>query len=238
MDKKLPVMIYTMNEFKLLFEEFDIKEDKVRFYIGKSHLGPKAFGIYKQDDDYIVYKVKANGEVAIRYKGPDEEKAVYELYTKFLDEVANRPWLRKYHPDSDIGQKKESAKQKAKKKKQRQAVIGGTLIVAGLISLLTFGIIRYDRVKYYKGNDGTRYCKYRNSYYCYNPIYDDWYWYSDFYDEDWIETEDYGEASDFYYSDYYEDHFDNDSGSDYDSDWDWDSSDWGSDSYTDWDSDW
>ncbi len=48
-------------------------EEVTRFFIGKDYRQPRAFGIYKdENDDFIVYKNKDTGERAIRYKGRDE----------------------------------------------------------------------------------------------------------------------------------------------------------------------
>lgn len=51
-----------------------------RFFIGINYTQPKAFGIYREGQNVIVYKNKANGERAIRYQGTDEAYAVNELY--------------------------------------------------------------------------------------------------------------------------------------------------------------
>lgn len=50
----------------------------------------KAFGIYQDGDQFIVYKNKANGERAIRYQGTDEAYAVNELYLKLKSEILNQ----------------------------------------------------------------------------------------------------------------------------------------------------
>ena len=46
--------------------------ETTRFFIGINYKKPKAFGIYQDGDQFIVYKNKANGERAIRYQGTDE----------------------------------------------------------------------------------------------------------------------------------------------------------------------
>ena len=51
-------------------------ESVTRFFIGKNVEEPKAFGIYKDGSNFIVYKNKADGSRAIRYKGTDEDYAV------------------------------------------------------------------------------------------------------------------------------------------------------------------
>ena len=83
--------------------------ETTRFFIGINYTKPKAFGIYQDGDQFIVYKNKANGERAIRYKGTDEAYAVNELYLKLKDEILNQKALNQ--------QKKQySASSKAKKK--------------------------------------------------------------------------------------------------------------------------
>ena len=42
--------------------------ETTRFFIGINYKKPKAFGIYQDGDQFIVYKNKANGERAIRYQ--------------------------------------------------------------------------------------------------------------------------------------------------------------------------
>ncbi len=58
-----------------------------RYFIGRDIKEPKAFGIYKDGPDFIVYKNKANGQRAIRYKGTDEAYAVNEIYMKLKSEI-------------------------------------------------------------------------------------------------------------------------------------------------------
>ncbi len=65
--------------------------ETTRFFIGIDHKGPRAFGIYKDDNgDFIVYKNKENGQRAIRYQGSDEEYAVNELYQKLKEEIIHQ----------------------------------------------------------------------------------------------------------------------------------------------------
>ena len=61
-----------------------------RFFIGENHQGPKAFGIYKDGNEFVVYKNKADGSRAIRYRGTDEAYAVNELYLKLKSEILNQ----------------------------------------------------------------------------------------------------------------------------------------------------
>ncbi len=64
---------------------------RMRFFVGEDYREPKAFGIYKADEQrYVVYKNKADGTRAVRYDGPDEAFAVKELFDKLLSECHNR----------------------------------------------------------------------------------------------------------------------------------------------------
>ena len=230
---KLPEMVYSIEEFKALFHEFNIEEDKVRFYIGKYHLSPKAYGIYQIDENYIVYKNKSNGETFIRYKGPSEEEACKELYTKFLQEVSKRKNLSKqynpYHDDNYSFVKKSNNVNNGKSKK---------IILFAIILIITIntGIIIYNRnntsskpqIRYYENND-RYYKKYNDDWYYWDDGLNDWYYYSPV-ENEYIYFNDITDS-------YYEEYEPNDSQSDdynnsnnYEFDF--------SDSYQDFDSDW
>ena len=64
---------------------------RMRFFIGQDFKEPKAFGIYKEKaDEFVVYKNKADGTRAERYRGPDEAKAVKEIFDKLMQECYSR----------------------------------------------------------------------------------------------------------------------------------------------------
>ncbi len=63
---------------------------RMRFFIGEDFKEPRAFGIFKDGNEFVVYKNKADGTRAERYRGPDEAKAVGELYDKLIEECRNR----------------------------------------------------------------------------------------------------------------------------------------------------
>ena len=65
-------------------------ESVTRFFIGKDIREPRAFGIYKDGSNYIVYKNKNDGSRAVRYKGTDEAYAVNEIYLKLKSEILNQ----------------------------------------------------------------------------------------------------------------------------------------------------
>lgn len=64
--------------------------ETTRFFIGQNYTGPKAFGIYQDGNNFVVYKNKADGSRAIRYKGKDEAYAVNELYLRLKEEILNQ----------------------------------------------------------------------------------------------------------------------------------------------------
>ena len=62
--------------------------NRMRFFIGEDCRDPKAFGIYQNVyGDFVVYKNKDDGTSVIRYRGPDEEHAVQEIFTKLESEI-------------------------------------------------------------------------------------------------------------------------------------------------------
>ncbi|MBQ6479018.1 MAG: hypothetical protein IJI44_06590 [Erysipelotrichaceae bacterium] len=257
--KYLPDRVESYEELKNIFEEFHIDSEKTRFFIGDDYTDPKAFVIYQDDfGDYVVYKMKADGTRALRYKGPNEKIAVSEYYQKFLEEVRKRPLFarkliqpertRSYYTDSR-GRKHSTLKVAL------IGILGSFLVTTGLI----FGVVSYQRRLhkndgYYVTPSGTYYTQGHDVYYYDN---DDWYYYGPydtFYDDYY---DDYTYYDDYYYNDSYTDFYDSHyySGSssysssdyddddydydDYDSGWDddddWDSWDSGG---SDWDSDW
>ena len=53
---------------------------------------------------FIVYKNKADGTRAVRYKGTDEAYAVNELYLKLKDEILNQKAHQQKHTNEDFVQ--------------------------------------------------------------------------------------------------------------------------------------
>ena len=92
--EKQVFMPKTIEELKEYCAERGMPLLKMRFFIGEDYRRPKAFGIYRDGGDFIVYKNKANGQRAIRYQGPNEAFAVNELFLKLLDECHNRGSIR------------------------------------------------------------------------------------------------------------------------------------------------
>lgn len=61
--------------------------ETTRFFIGQNVNFPRAFGIYQNGQNFIVYKNKADGTRAIRYEGEDEAYAVNEIFQRLKQEI-------------------------------------------------------------------------------------------------------------------------------------------------------
>ena len=86
----------TVEELKEYCAERNMPLRRMRFFIGEDFQEPKAFGIYRDGADFVVYKNKADGSRAVRYRGRNEAHAVHELHQKLLDECK----LRGIDPDT------------------------------------------------------------------------------------------------------------------------------------------
>lgn len=222
-------MPQTIDELRAFCYEKGMPLKKMRFFIGEDCREPKAFGIYRGENDrFIVYKNKADGSRAVRYEGPDEAYAVKELYLKLQSEVQLR------RESGELEQSLRAYSQPARVKAIRTAA----LVVLVLAVMALFRYLDADP---------------RHGYYCYDDSYyyyqDGWYGYDDALhawvltealDGDWLD-----EADDYYAGAYYDDEYaiDRFEDSDYysedssDSLWDNDYGSWDMDS-TDWSSDW
>ncbi|MBR4732387.1 MAG: hypothetical protein IK081_06420 [Lachnospiraceae bacterium] len=75
----------TIGEFKAYVRENNVPLEKIHMHLDEDYHGAKAFGIYRDGDEVIVYKNKADGSRAIHYQGLDEAYAVSELYLKMRE---------------------------------------------------------------------------------------------------------------------------------------------------------
>ena len=80
-----------IEELKKWYEDRNLPPyETTRFFIGIDYKKPKAFGIYEENGEFIVYKNKADGSRAVRYRGSDEAYAVNEIYLKLKSEILNQ----------------------------------------------------------------------------------------------------------------------------------------------------
>ena len=244
----------TIEELKAWYMSRNLPpEETTRFFIGKNYKGPRAFGIYEENGEYIVYKNKNDGSRAVRYKGSDQAYAVNELYLKLKSEILNQK-AHNINNGSGLGTSSSSKSTNiiAKLFSSLSGIIGtaAILVTVGFFIATAYSFVRDFP---YAGN----YYKYGNDvYYCGSYVDDDWYVYD--YDTNdylpvYIPQEMYDNIQSYKYADNEEwdesiERFeDTDMGqyveslkesSSSDDDYSWSSSDsWDSDS-SDWDSDW
>ena len=90
----------TIEELKKWYIDSELPNEEItRFFIGKNIQEPRAFGIYKDENtgNYVAYKNKDDGTRTIRYEGDNEQLAVYELYMRLLEEIANQNYNIKHN---------------------------------------------------------------------------------------------------------------------------------------------
>ncbi len=79
-----PIEPKTIEELREYCGAKDLPLDKLRFFIGEDCRQPCAYGIFRDGDQFVVYKNKADGSRAVRYRGRDEAFAVRELYLRLV----------------------------------------------------------------------------------------------------------------------------------------------------------
>ena len=239
----------TIEELRDFCASHELPLEKMRFFIGEDYKQPKAFGIYREEDgDIVVYKNKADGTRAVRYRGKDEAYAVNELYQKLRAEISQRKGTSQVRPRGRVTAEQLAAE---KNRRRRKLLIIG--ILTALVILLavscTVYIMKVPNNGYYSYG-GSTYYNDSSTWYSYDSTLSGWYPASadseltDNYTSYWQGYDYTGEDSDlsFANSEYYTQPASESDSGDWSSDWDdsdWDSdySDWDSGT-TDWDSDW
>lgn len=121
----------TIEELKQWYVDHNLPpEETTRFFIGKDYKFARAFGIYRDGDQVIVYKNKDDGSRAIRYSGPDEAYAVNELFLKLKSEILNQK------ANNQRGSHKGGGKKRAKKHSKFSDTLITLLFVAVCLVLL------------------------------------------------------------------------------------------------------
>ncbi|MBR3524427.1 MAG: hypothetical protein IKO11_01145 [Lachnospiraceae bacterium] len=249
----------TIEELKQYCTDHKVPVQQMHFHIGEDYKGAKAFGIYRNGDQIVVYKNKADGSRAVRYSGRDEAYAVNEIYQKMRTEYnaakeANTPRSggpnvgrttrsQGVHKPNVVNSLPEGHFKSAEERKKRLRIRKIRRIV--ITAVIIFAVICIFAA--YSGGNHNGYYNYKDNYY-YNQ-HGSWYLY-DKLTNGWITTErpsddinDYYESSyyssdygidDFSSSDYYEESSYSSSYYDDDDDDDSWSSSWDDDD--DWDS--
>ena len=240
---------------------------KMHFHLGEDYKAPKAFGIYQDGSEFVVYKNKADGTRAVRYRGTDEAYAVNEIYQKLKTELqevrehtapaAQRkmPQRSAQNPYNRMGAYKNYSTTRRPRRKIGCGlwiliIFFGVPIALALISsiLQALGLYTPPPSNGYYSYGGQEYRYEDDTWYAYD---DDFGWYytdvdpyfADNYNDYWDSSSDpygstYGGDNSYSYSD--DNNWDDDWDDD-DWDWDWsydDDDDWDWDSGSDWDYDW
>ena len=240
----------TIEELQAFCERHRLPLADMRFFIGEDCREARAFGVYQDEEGmFVVYKNKADGSRAVRYRGKDEAYAVNELYQKMQSEILNQ----RQHQAAQERQRsapppQENAftgQRKQKNRKRNTWLIIGAIL---LLVLLTEWLDR-DPASGYYSYGGNHYYSHSGDWYFFDNALNGWiatevddqlsHHYQDYYDSDSYEYgSDYSDWGDSEYAYEYDDDWDSDWDSDWDDDdWDWDDSSWDS-GYSDWDSDW
>ena len=149
----------TIEELQAWYEARNLPPyDVTRFFIGHNYPDARAFGIYRDGANCVVYKNKADGSRAIRYEGPDEAYAVNELYERLREEI-----LHQKSRGSGVTRSGGSA---ARSGKRRRAWLPG-VIACAVALLITFGVelglylekkVKPCAWEYYSYNGAIYYC--------------------------------------------------------------------------------
>ena len=80
---------HTIDELIAFAKKHNLPLKQMHYYLGEDYKGPKAIGIYKNEEtgNFIVYKNKSDGTRAVRYEGKDEKYAVNEIYQKMRSDM-------------------------------------------------------------------------------------------------------------------------------------------------------
>ena len=135
--------------------------EKMRCFVNKDSQEPHCFGIYQDEytGNWIVYRNRMDGSRSIRYSGPNEARAAYELWIRIKAEIGPR--------------RGGSHRWRTKMKKAKK------IIKAVLIALIVAGIGVYAYIEYKKPRRG--YYVYDDSLFYYQNSA--WYYFDDYNDE-------------------------------------------------------
>ncbi len=242
----------TIVELKNWYADHNLPPENVtRFFIGKDIKEPRAFGIYRDDNgDFVVYKNKASGERAVRYRGSDEAYAVNELYQRLRSEIVNQKSRNAGTRSGGGGSKKRSSGIGCLGLGCSFYILGATILFI-LLSVGYFLLFDKTPASGYYRYDGKDYYYQNFTWYYYDDQYDDWFVDKDTGIGDIINSDSMNEYSisshngkSFEDSDWYVESTgrrsdDYDSGNDgWDNNYDWDDGDSWDAGGMDWDSDW
>jgi len=184
----MPTTIEGLKEWAV---ENDIPLSQLRFFIGYDMREPRAYGIYKDENgNFVVYKNKANGKRAVRYKGTDEAYAVNEIYQKIRTEIADEKLEQAERINQNLFQTvRQTVRHRAKSDDKTLRIVRIIFCVFITIFFLSFifnafsifstlNEVRKFEKSFYS-NEGEDYFDdagffYNGEYYPYDSVDDDW----------------------------------------------------------------
>ena len=116
-----------------------------RYMIGFSSDDPRAAGICKNGNLFIVYENDENGVPNIKYKGPDEAYAVNAMYLQIQSDLSKKNEQVAYKVAESFSGSQERFKKALEEEEKREAhdkiirtlmVIIGMFIIGGIIALI------------------------------------------------------------------------------------------------------
>ena len=177
----------TIEELLAFCQRHELPLSKMRFFIGLDYPGAKAYGIFQDaNGDFVVYKNKADGSRAVRYRGPDEAYAVNELFQKLKDEAtgqrarvasARTPGYpaSSAHGNNPYNHPDEMRASRRPRKRKTNALLIGIIAAAAAITIgRTAAAIHNNTQQVPHFSQG--YYQYNDNYY-YN-YHDDWFLYN------------------------------------------------------------
>ena len=198
--------VNSINDILELASRYEMPLERMRFFIGINNTEPKCFGIYQDEAGYwVVYKNKANGQKAVRYRGRSEAEASQIIWDKIEDEIR----IRKKEKDwwqhqEDLAKYPEYAEEYDRQLEERvlkpnystirdkmgisgpkrlTAILLTTVLVSGLVvggaMMIRNMVSHHPTTGYYTHNNDLYYYQYP-SWYIWDSYTSDW----DYYDYD------------------------------------------------------
>ena len=191
--------VKSIDEFLYWAAYYNMPLEQMRFFVGVDNTEPKCYGIYQDESGaWVVYKNKANGQRAVRYRGYDEAEACSILWDKLEEETRmrkkERDWWR--HQE-DLANDPEYAEEYERElenrvlkpnygtRKPMKHISINTVMCIVFGGIFVFDLLFYGIQKlYYNTHPQTGYYTNNNDIYYYQ--YPTWYMW-DSYDNDWYQ---------------------------------------------------
>ncbi len=87
-------MVHSVNDILAIAEDQKMPLEQMRFFINRDYKEPKAFGIFQDPEtlEWVVYKNKADGTRAERYRGFDNPSYSFDNSDYYKDDDGGDWW--------------------------------------------------------------------------------------------------------------------------------------------------